>query len=66
MAWQWRCEKADGSVVLPEGSAKAFDSQGDAEAWLGDHWQRLRQAGADRVTLLEGEIVSYTMSLHEM
>jgi hypothetical protein len=59
MTWTWQLEKEDGTV-LP-----SFTSQGDAESWLGEHWQGLLKAGVDQVTLTEDSRVEYgPMSLH--
>jgi len=66
MAWSWRYETADGTVLdgaeLPE---ELFPSRGDAESWLGETWRRLRDAGAERVTLFDGDTAAYTMSLND-
>jgi hypothetical protein len=61
MAWSWRYEAADGSVV--DGPAETFASQSDAESWLGQTWRRLSQTGVTTVVLLEGEREEYRMSL---
>lgn len=50
MAWQWRYDGAAGSSLSEE-----FPSQADAEAWLGDSWQDLRNGGVSAVTLLDGD-----------
>ncbi|MEY9213110.1 hypothetical protein NI17_002380 [Thermobifida halotolerans] len=66
MAWSWRYETADGTVL--DGSAlpdELFASRGDAESWLGETWRELRDAGAERVTLLDEGSPAYTMSLSE-
>ncbi len=66
MAWTWRYETADGTVLDDETlPGELFSSRGDAESWLGENWQDLVAAGADRVALLDAERVVYTMSLHE-
>lgn len=54
MAWQWRY---DGTAEAATSSK--FPSQGDAEAWLGDQWRELQDAGVTAVTLLDGERVVY-------
>ncbi|GAB3302743.1 hypothetical protein EK0264_02215 [Epidermidibacterium keratini] len=64
MAWTWRLESESGEPVtgidVPE-----FESQGDAETWVGDEWQGLLEQGVDSVSLLEGDRVEYSgMSLH--
>lgn len=65
MAWTWRLETASGEPA-PEGiEVPEFESQGDAETWVGDEWQTLLEQGVDSVTLLEGDRVEYAgMSLH--
>ncbi len=66
MTWTWRYETADGTVLedpaLPD---ERFTSRGDAESWLGETWRELREAGAERVTLLKEDSPTYTMSLNE-
>ncbi|MFV0532237.1 MAG: hypothetical protein ACK5MR_01115 [Cumulibacter sp.] len=64
MTWTWRLERNDGTV-LTEPTVPAFDSQVDAETWVGDEWQSLLAAGVDSVTLMEDDDVIYDgMSLH--
>jgi hypothetical protein len=65
MAWTWRFEKSDGAETAPAVEPEEFTTQGDAESWIGEVWQELREGGADQVTLLEdGEKVYGPMSLH--
>lgn len=46
-------------------SSPAFDDQTAAEEWLSANWRDLLDAGADEVTLLDGDEVVYgPMSLH--
>lgn len=60
MTWHWRCERADGTpMAAVAGSDSAFPTQSAAEAWMGDTWQELLQAGVDQATLLEEERVVY-------
>ncbi|GAA3734646.1 hypothetical protein HDA32_003881 [Spinactinospora alkalitolerans] len=64
MAWSWRYETAEGTVLQDESlPGELFPSRGDAESWLGETWQELREAGAERVTLLEEDHAVYSMSL---
>ncbi|MGF1431342.1 hypothetical protein [Kitasatospora sp. LaBMicrA B282] len=65
MVWTWRYEAADGSAVALAGGDEEFSSQGDAETWIGEEWQRLLAEGIDRVVLLDDDTVIYPMSLHE-
>ena len=58
MTWRWTYDGGDA-----EGSGE-FPGQGDAEAWLGDHWQELLAEGVLAVTLTEdGREVYGPMSL---
>lgn len=51
--WTWRPQRADGTEVaeVAGGSAVVFPTQVDAEAWLGESWEEMLDAGVDRVTL---------------
>ncbi|MDF5758517.1 hypothetical protein [Spongiactinospora sp. TRM90649] len=65
MVWRWRYENANGGEVtervLPR---ELFQSQADAESWLGENWSELLELGVERVTLLEEDRVEYAgMSL---
>jgi hypothetical protein len=66
MAWTWRFEKNDGTVVASRGMPKeSFSSQGDAESWVGENWRSLLESGVDQVTLLDEDRAEYgPMSLH--
>lgn len=62
--WTWRHENPDGTTMedssLP---SSAFPTQADAEAYLGEGWMELSEAGVSHVSLLrDGEVV-YRMSL---
>ena len=69
MQWNWRYEKADGTVVveIPDPVVSGgFPSQAEAESWIGESWRDLLDAGVDQVTLLDGDRVVYgPMSLQE-
>ncbi len=52
--WRWRCLDAAGAEVEVEPS-EGFPSQADAETWLGESWRDLLDAGAEQVTLLDGD-----------
>lgn len=63
MTWSWRFETNRGEIVSRESSR--FPTQAEAEAWIGESWQELLDAGVDAVSLLEGDRVVYgPMSLH--
>lgn len=66
--WVWIYQQADGQPVetLPSGAlTSGFPSQSDAEAWVGESWRELLEAGIDAVSLYEGDRLVYgPMSLH--
>jgi hypothetical protein len=65
MAWTWRLEDGDGTVLSAPASPP-HGSQADAESWLGEQWRELREAGVVQVTLLDaGSAVYGPMSLSE-
>ncbi len=65
MAWTWRYEAADGSVVPQAEGTEEFSGQGDAESWIGEEWKQLLESGVEKVALLDDDSVIYTMSLRE-
>ncbi|MEI2775267.1 MAG: hypothetical protein V9G19_04705 [Tetrasphaera sp.] len=56
--YRWRCLGPDQEPVAgaPE---PAFPTQADAEAWLGESWEELADAGVSAVTLLDHDTVVY-------
>lgn len=63
MAFRWTFEDAAGATV--DGPNAVFDSQDEAEGWLGDHWAELLDVGVHQVTLMDGDRRVYgPMSLH--
>jgi hypothetical protein len=65
MAWTWRFEKSDGTETEPSVEVEEFNTQGDAESWIGECWRDLLEGGTDQVTLFEdGTKVYGPMSLH--
>lgn len=50
MAWSWRGEGSEPAGTL---AGMVFDSQAEAEAWLGDNYQTLSDEGVRAVTLFE-------------
>ena len=64
MAWTWRLEEADGTV-LDTLTVPAQASQADAESWLGENWRELSDAGVAQVTLLDAGAAVYGMSLSD-
>ncbi|MBA2463386.1 MAG: hypothetical protein H0V42_00195 [Nocardioidaceae bacterium] len=64
-SWCWRLEDSSGGEVVTAEESPGFPSQSDAESWVGETWQELRDQGVDAVTLFEGDREVYgPMSLH--
>jgi hypothetical protein len=65
MTWRWRYEDATGGELTDRSLPREiFQSQADAESWIGEIWRELLAAGVERVTLIEDERVEYAgMSL---
>ncbi|MCA0435244.1 MAG: hypothetical protein M9891_17865 [Austwickia sp.] len=62
--YTWTYLDATGASVADAGTAAVFPSQGEAEAYLGESWQELADAGVGAVTLWrDGEVVYGPMSL---
>lgn len=62
MAWIWKYEKADATVV---GASEEFESRSDAESWVGEAFSVLVDDGVDQVRLFDGDKEIYgPMSLH--
>lgn len=67
MAYRWRYENVDGTVVAPDldDAYADFDSQAEAESWLGQTHRALLDSGVDQVMLLDdGAVVYGPMSLY--
>lgn len=67
MGWTWKFETSDGTPVSPRPAAatnEEFGNQSDAESWIGEAFRELLDQGVDQVSLLDGDTVKYTMSLH--
>jgi len=58
VVWSWNYQEDEKSVTT-----SGFPNQGEAEAWLGESWQELYDAGTRSVTLADGYREVYTMSL---
>ncbi len=64
--WTWTYQAAGGGVpAAGPTTSSAFPTQADAEAWLGQEWQGLLDAGLESVTLVRDDQVVYgPMTLH--
>ena len=51
MSWFWTFETASGE---PVGQSETFESRGDAETWIGEMFNDLRDDGVVRVRLFDG------------
>lgn len=60
--YEWALFDAEG---VETGASEAFDTQADAEAWFGTHWQLLGAGGTADVALRNKEdgTEAYKMSL---
>lgn len=47
------------------GSSDDFDTQAEAESWLGDEWRALLDRGIETVELVDDLELIYRMSLQE-
>ncbi|HKJ11914.1 MAG TPA: hypothetical protein VJ976_05940 [Ornithinimicrobium sp.] len=64
-AHSWRFLDASGEEVQDVGmSGLSFPTQAEAEAWMGEQWPTLADAGVEAVTLVrDSEVVYGPMSL---
>lgn len=60
-AYTWvYLDEADREVTSGEGIVTStFPTQADAEAWLGESWETLAEAGVAAVTLRRGGVAVY-------
>ena len=72
MSWTWNTLDSSGAVTdsaaeiitVAAGSPKPeFDSQGDAETFIGETWRMLLAAGVEAVSLYDADTLIYTMPL---
>jgi hypothetical protein len=57
--------KLRGPAGEDAGESERFAAQEEAEAWMGTHWSRLLDEGAETVSLVRDEDVLYDMGLRE-
>ena len=59
-AWTWTYQDGQGNPVTGEElTSRAFPTQADAEAWFGETWQELSDAGVASVTLWRDGVAVY-------
>jgi hypothetical protein len=74
MTWTWTLHDESGAETWLGASLMAtatmapdqvleFESQGDAESFIGEVWRDLLAAGVDSVSLHDGDTLVYNMSL---
>lgn len=62
MSFRWVLHDASGADLRTTGE---FESQAEAEAWMGTDWASLLEEGAETVTLMDGDQRVYRMGLRE-
>ena len=60
MSYRWLLRDGPRTVI---GSSDEFDSQDDAEDWMGKEYKRLVEEGSLAASLMDGEKELYTMKL---
>lgn len=59
-SWRWVSVDDDGNPLPPDATtANRFPTQSEAESYLGEHWASFAEAGAQAVSLLDGDTVVY-------
>lgn len=58
----WKLHGSSGEEL---GESERFEAQDEAEGWMGAHWSRLLDEGAETVSLVRGADVLYEMGLRE-
>lgn len=66
--FRWAYLDADGAPLTPDQApTDPFPTQAEAEAWMGESWHHLVEAGVEAVVLWDGEDEVYgPMSLKPM
>jgi hypothetical protein len=62
VTFRWVLHDVEGTDLR---SSEDFESQADAEAWMGERWQSLLDEGAETVTLMDDDTKLYRMGLQE-
>lgn len=60
MSWRWVSDGvADATAAAEAGLGEEFGSQAEAEAWLGQYYEDLLDAGVTEVTLMDGDRIAH-------
>ena len=62
MAFRWILHDAAGTDLR---ATEEFESQAEAEAWMGAEWESLLAEGGESVSLMDGSERVYRMGLRE-
>lgn len=62
MAFTWILHDASGRDLR---ASEGFETQDEAEAWMGSEWAVLLEEGAETVSLMDDETRLYRMGLRE-
>ncbi len=62
MGFRWVLHDLKGTDLR---HTELFDSQADAEGWMGTNWARLLDEGAESVSLMDGDEHVYKMGLRD-
>lgn len=59
MSWQWRTERVAAAAGRAVGLDQTFNTQGEAETWLGEFYPALLESGVRSVSLYEADRLVY-------
>lgn len=62
MVFRWVLHDASGADLR---TTEEFETKDAAEAWMGSEWAALLEEGAETVSLMDGDTLSYRMGLRE-
>ena len=62
MSFRWILHDESGADLR---ATEEFESQAEAEGWMGTDWASLLEEGAESVTLMDGDQKVYKMGLRE-
>lgn len=59
MSWRWSTERGAAAAAQAAGLDRPFNTQGEAETWLGEFYPTLLEAGIRSVSLYEADRLVY-------